>query len=130
MQSTRVAAVSMNGLLGQPERVLAAIDGWCEKAAAEGVHLVLFPELVVHGHCTPNTWDLAEPVPEGPSTRALVEVARSRDEVNHYKGGKDIGLRHWTMQGESNHCYDNQFPEVARVFALRGANVLLIPRHD
>ena len=69
MQSTRVAAVSMNGLLGEPERVLAAIDGWCERAAAAKADLVLFPELVVHGHCTPNTWELAEPVPDGPSTR-------------------------------------------------------------
>jgi predicted amidohydrolase len=157
----------MNGLLGQPERVLTAIDGWCEKAAAAGVHLVLFPELVVHGHCTPNTWDLAEPVPEGPATHGLVEVARrhslvlsaglsekerdivyntqvlvgpngyagkqrklhlSRDEVNHYKGGKDILVfdigrcRVGTII-----CYDNQFPEVARVMALRGAEVLLMP---
>jgi hypothetical protein len=33
MQTTRVAAVSMNGFLGQPERVLGAIAGWCERAA-------------------------------------------------------------------------------------------------
>ena len=67
MQVTRVAAVSMNGLLGEPERVLAAIDVWCQRAAAAKADLVLFPELVVHGHCTPKTWELAEPVPEGRS---------------------------------------------------------------
>ena len=72
MQATRVAAVSMNGLLGESERVLAAIDGWCERAAAAKADLVLFPELVVHGHCTPNTWELAEPVPDGPSVRRLM----------------------------------------------------------
>ena len=71
MQLTCVAAVSMNGLLGEPERVLAAIDDWCERAVAAKVHLVLFPELVVHGHCTPKTWELAEPVPDGPSVRKL-----------------------------------------------------------
>jgi predicted amidohydrolase len=76
MQAMRVAAVSMNGLPGEPSRVLGAIDGWCERAAAAKADLVLFPELVVHGHCTPNTWELAEPVPEGPSTRALSELAR------------------------------------------------------
>ena len=76
MQATRVAAVSMNGLLGEPERVLEAIDGWCERAASAKAHLVLFPELVVHGHCTPRTWELAEPVPDGPSTRRLAELAR------------------------------------------------------
>ena len=167
MQVTRVAAVSMNGFLGEPERVLAAIDGWCERAVAAKADLVLFPELVVHGHCTPKTWELAEPVPEGPSTRRLIDLARrhrlvlsvglsekerdivynaqvlvgsdgyigkqrklhlSRDEVSYYKGGRDILVfdigrcRVGTVI-----CYDNQFPEVARVLALRGAEVLLMP---
>jgi predicted amidohydrolase len=167
MQVIRVAAVSMNGFLGEPERVLAAIDGWCERAAAAKADLVVFPELVVHGHCTPKTWNLAEPVPEGPSARRLSELARrhrlvlsvglsekerdivyntqilvgpdgyigkqrklhlSRDEVNFYKGGRDIlvfdaGL----CKVGTVICYDNQFPEVARVLALRGAEVLLMP---
>ena len=35
MQTTRVAAVSMNGFLGEPERVLNGIASWCERAAAE-----------------------------------------------------------------------------------------------
>lgn len=167
MQPTRVAAVSMNGLLGEPERVLAAIEGWCERAAGAQANLVLFPELVVHGHCTPNTWELAEAVPEGRSTQTLIELARryhltlsvglsekerdivyntqvlmgphgyigkqrklhlSRDEANYYKGGReirvfDIGL----CKVGTIICYDNQFPEVARVLALRGADVLLMP---
>ena len=167
MQLTRVAAVSMNGFLGEPERVLTAIDSWCERAAAAGAHLVLFPELVVHGHCTPNTWDLAEPVPDGPSTRRLIAIARrhrlvlsaglsekerdivynaqvlagpdgyigkqrklhlSRDEVNYYKGGRDILVFDiGRCKVGTVICYDNQFPEVARVLALRGAEVLLMP---
>src|SRR5215510_15733925 len=76
MQATRVAAVSMNGLLGDPEKVLTAINDWCERAVAAKANLVLFPELVVHGHCTPNTWELAEPVPDGPSVRRLSDMAR------------------------------------------------------
>jgi len=76
MRTTRVAAVSMNGFLGEPERVLKAIDSWCEQAVAEKAELVLFPELVIHGHCTPNTWALAEPVPDGPSVSALVRIAK------------------------------------------------------
>lgn len=167
MQTTRVAAVSMNGFLGQPERVLAAIAAWCERAVAEKADLVLFPELVVHGHCTPNTWELAEPVPDGPSVRRLIQLARhfrlflcvglsekerdivyntqvlvgpdgylgkqrklhlSRDEVFFYKGGRDltvldIGLCKIGIVI----CYDNQFPEVARVLALRGADVFCMP---
>jgi predicted amidohydrolase len=157
----------MNGFLGEPDRVLNDIDGWCGKAAAEGIELVLFPELVIHGHCTPNTWELAEPVPDGPSVRRLEDIARrrglvlcaglsekerdivfntqvlvgpqgyigkqrklhlSRDEVFYYKGGRempvfDIGPCRLGIII----CYDNQFPEVARVLALRGAEVLLMP---
>jgi N-carbamoylputrescine amidase len=167
MRTTRVAAVSMNGFLGEPERVLNAIDAWCEQVAAEGVELVLFPELVIHGHCTPNTWELAEPVPDGPSVRRLEEIARrhrlvlcagmsekerdivfntqvlvgpqgyigkqrklhlSRDEVFYYKGGREIPVFDvGPCKVGIIICYDNQFPEVARVLALRGAEVLLMP---
>jgi predicted amidohydrolase len=157
----------MNGLLGEPERVLAAIEGWCERAAAAKANLILFPELLVHGHCTPNTWELAEAVPDGPSVRRLSEIARrfavvlsvglsekerdvvynaqvlvgpegyigkqrklhlSRDEVNYYKGGRDILVFDIGFcKVGTVICYDNQFPEVARVLALRGAEVLLMP---
>ena len=166
MQSTRVAAVSINGYLGEPERVLRAIDDWCARAAAEKADLVLFPELVIHGHCTPNTWALAEPVP-GPSVARLEQIAKrhrlvvsagmsekendivyntqvlvgptgyvgkqrklhlSRDEVFYYKGGRempvfDIGL----CKVGIVICYDNQFPEIARILALRGADLILMP---
>jgi predicted amidohydrolase len=167
MQTTRVVAVSMNGFLGEPERVLGSIAGWCERAAAEKADLVLFPELVVHGHCTPSTWELAEPVPDGPSVRRLAQLARhyrlflcaglsekerdivyntqvvvgpegyvgkqrklhpSRDEVLYYKGGRDLNV---FDLGKCRVgvviCYDNQFPEVARVLALRGAEVICMP---
>lgn len=167
MRTTRVAAVSMNGWLGEPEKVLRAIDGWCELAAAEKADLVLFPELVVHGHCTPNTWELAEPVPDGPSVNRLAQIARrhrlvvcagmsekerdivyntqvvvgpdgfigkqrklhmSRDETFLYKGGRDILVFDvGPCKVGIVICYDNQFPEIARVLALRGAEVILMP---
>jgi predicted amidohydrolase len=167
MRTTRAAAVSMNGFLGEPQRVLDAIDSWSGRAAAEGAELVLVPELVIHGHCTPNTWEIAEAVPDGSSVRRLEEIARkhqivlcaglsekerdivfntsvligpqgyigkqrklhlSRDEVFYYKGGRempvfDVGA----IRVGIVICYDNQFPEVARVLALRGADVLLMP---
>jgi N-carbamoylputrescine amidase len=167
MKTTVVAAVSMNGFLGEPDRVLHAIEGWCRKAKGEGAELVLFPELVIHGHCTPNTWELAEPVPDGPSVRKLEEIAArlglvicaglsekerdivfntqmlvgpdgyigkqrklhlSRDEVFYYKGGREIPVFDiGPCKVGIVICYDNQFPEVARVLALRGADVLLMP---
>jgi predicted amidohydrolase len=52
----------------------------------------------------------------------------SRDEVLHYKGGRempvfDIGK----CKLGTVICYDNQFPEVARILALKGAEVILMP---
>jgi N-carbamoylputrescine amidase len=121
----------------------------------------------LYGHCTPNTWELAEPVPDGPSVRRLTDLARryhlvlavglsekerdivyntcvlvgpdgylgkqrklhlSRDEVSYYKGGRDILVFDiGRCKLGVVICYDNQFPEVARVLALRGADVLLMP---
>lgn len=167
METIRVAAVSMNSELGKPKQALDAIEGWCERVAADGAELVLFPELVVHGHCTPNTWELAEPVPEGPSVERLVQLAKhyrlflsvgisekerdivfntqvlvgpqgyigkqrklhlSRDENLFYKGGRDLVVFDiGKCKVATVICYDNEFPEVARILALRGAEVLLMP---
>jgi predicted amidohydrolase len=167
MRTTRVAAVSINGYLGEPDRVLQAIDAWCVQAADAKADLVLFPELVIHGHCTPNTWELAEPVPDGPSVVKLVEISRrhqlvlcvglsekerdivyntqvlvgpqgyigkqrklhlSRDETFLYKGGREIPVFDiGPCKVGMVICYDNQFPEISRVLALRGAEVILMP---
>lgn len=167
MRTMRVAAVSMNGFLGEPERILNAIDKWCEQAVAEKAELVLFPELVIHGHCTPTTWALAEPVPDGPSVAALANIAKrhrlvlcagmsekerdivfntqvlvgpdgyigkqrklhlSRDEGFYYKGGRDMKVFDvGPCKVGIVICYDNQFPEISRVLALRGAEVMLMP---
>lgn len=167
MKSLRVAAVSMNGYLGEPERVLDKIANWCEKAHAQHVDLVLFPELVVHGHCTPNTRELAEPLPDGPTLTRLAEIAKqygqvlsvgmserdggsvyntqvlvgpggyigkqrklhmSRDEAVFYELGDDMPVFDiGSCKVGMIICYDNLFPEVARILALRGAEVLLMP---
>ncbi len=167
MQTIRIAAVSMNSLLGQSEKTLATMSNYCQEAAAAGVELVLLPELIMHGHCTPNTWEVAEPVPDGPGVEYMCRLARklelfisfgmsekereivfntqvlvgpqgyigkqrkihlSRDETFFYKGGSqlpvfDIGK----CKVGSVICYDNQFPELARILTLRGAEVILMP---
>ena len=167
MQTLRAAAVSMNGGLGQPDQALNVIDHWCQKAKEQGAEFVLFPELVVHGHCTPNTAEIAESVPDGPSVRRLEEMAKShdlwlsaglsenendviyntqvlvgptgfagkqqkihlsRDEVLFYTGGKALPVfRSAKCRMGTAICYDNLFPEVTRVLALRGAEILLAP---
>jgi predicted amidohydrolase len=167
MQTIRVAAVSMNSPLGQQQETLQRMADFCERAAGESAELVLFPELVVHGHCTPNTWEVAEAVPEGPSVGRLIDFARrfgiiisagmsekendivfntqvlvgpdgyigrqrklhtSRDESFFYKGGRDIDVFDiGKCKVATVICYDNQFPEIARIAALKGADVILMP---
>ena len=167
MQSLRVAAVSMNSEHGKTEETLERLGSFCEQAAGEGADLVLFPELVVHGHCTPNTWEVAEPVPDGESVRKLVHLAErfglflsvglsekendivfntqvlvgpkgyigkqrklhvSRDEGLYYKGGREIAVFDiGKCKVGTVICYDNHFPEIARIVALKGADVILMP---
>jgi predicted amidohydrolase len=167
MQSLRVAAISKNSELGKRVESLARIERFCDQAVAERAELAVFPELVVHGHCTPNTWEIAEAVPGGESVDILCRIARqkgiflcvgmsekehdivyntqvlvgpagylgkqrklhmSRDESFFYKGGSEIRV---FDLGKCRVgiviCYDNQFPEVPRIVALRGADVILMP---
>jgi predicted amidohydrolase len=77
MQNIRVACVSMNGFLGEPDRSLRNIEEFCRKASAQDVELILFPELVVHGHNTPNTPEIAESVPDGPSCQKLLVLSEA-----------------------------------------------------
>jgi predicted amidohydrolase len=167
MQSLRVAAVSLNSELGKRVETLRRIGQYCEQAAAEGAELVVFPELIVHGHCTPNTWEIAEGVPGGQSVEMLCGTARrlgiflcaglsekendivyntqvligpagyigkqrklhmSRDESFFYKGGREINVFDLgKCKVGMVICYDNQFPEVVRIVALKGADVILMP---
>src|SRR5579872_873112 len=167
MQSLCVAVVSLNSEIGKRIETMRRIEQFCEQAAAERAELVLFPELIVHGHCTPNTWEVAERVPEGQSVEALCGIARrsrlflcaglsekendivyntqvligptgyigkqrklhmSRDESFFYKGGREIRVFDLgKCKVGIAICYDNQFPEVPRIAALKGADVILMP---
>lgn len=167
MQSFKVAVVSMNSPFGEYENILARMEEYCRQAADSDVRLILFPELLIHSHCNPKTWDLAEPVPDGPTTQRCIEIARtyglvlsvgisekprdivfntqflvgpegyigkqrkihmSRDETLYYKGGRQLDVHDLGFcKVGTIICYDNQFPEVARILALKGADILLMP---
>jgi predicted amidohydrolase len=61
------------------------LDQFVETAAAQGVRLILFPECCITGYwfirnlTLEQLAALAEPVPQGPSTRRLVELAQRHD---------------------------------------------------
>lgn len=166
MQTIRIAAASINSELGRYEQTMESIARFAQQAAGEQADLVVFPELVVHGHCTPDTFEIAEPIP-GMSTDALCRIAAenniflsagmsekendivfntqvlvgpdglvgkqrkihtSRDESFFYKGGRDINVFDiGKCKVGIVICYDNQFPELARIVALKGADVILMP---
>jgi N-carbamoylputrescine amidase len=72
----RAVAVQMNARLGEVEGNLEQIETWARRAAGEGAALICFPELAISGHwCAGDVWDVAEPVPGGPSCRRLEELA-------------------------------------------------------
>ena len=81
MPSIRAAAVQINHVPGDREANLDKIAAFVEQAADEKVELLAFPEMCISGywhvrHLTrAGVEDLAEPVPDGPSCRRLVDLA-------------------------------------------------------
>ena len=82
MQSIRAATVQYQHKPGEKEANLQIIRMFAERAAESGVKLVAFPEMCVTGYwhvrhlAREQINALAEPVPSGDSSRALVELAR------------------------------------------------------
>lgn len=77
MKSFRLAAISTRSVPAAPEKNLGHMNSWLTQAKDKGAELVCFPELNVTGYVLgPQVWKFSEPVPEGPSTRALEEQAK------------------------------------------------------
>jgi N-carbamoylputrescine amidase len=78
MQDVRVAAVQMDSPVAEKERNLDAVARLAKQAADLGARIALFHEgLLVDYPDDPRP--VAEPVPEGPSTRRLIEIAKDCD---------------------------------------------------
>ena len=82
MKRLRAAAVQFQHAPGDKQTNLATVRRFVESAASDGVELIAFPECCVSGywHLRKLSRDelaaLAEPVPDGPTTRAVVEMSR------------------------------------------------------
>lgn len=85
MKKTRVASVQLEHASGDKESNLGKIRRFVKDASAEGAELVVFPECCITGYwhlrhlSREELAALAEPVPDGPSTKALIELAREND---------------------------------------------------
>ncbi|WXG44032.1 MAG: carbon-nitrogen hydrolase family protein [Promethearchaeati archaeon SRVP18_Atabeyarchaeia-1] len=173
--SIRVMLVQMNSTVGDKEANFEVYRKFINKAKAEEVNLVVFPELSATGYlCYDSFYKIAEPIP-GPFTSRVASLlagskvhvvfgmpeACSGVEGTLYNsvvlmGGKKglIGkYRKWFLPGHSvfdekryftpgskaevfstclgdmalGICYDIYFPELARFYALKGAEILIYP---
>jgi predicted amidohydrolase len=78
----RVGAMQMQSLPGDKGANFKVLERWISEAAARAIKLIIFPECCLTGYwfirnlSVEQLAALAEPVPDGPSTRRLVELAR------------------------------------------------------
>jgi len=78
----RVASVQMESAAGDKPANFTKVERFAAEAAGQGARLVLFPECCLTGYwfirnlSAEQLADLAETVPDGPSTRRLIELAR------------------------------------------------------
>lgn len=81
----RVASVQFESQPGDKESNFATLEAFVRKAARQGARLVVFPECCVTGYwflrnlTRKQLAQLAEPIPEGPSTRHLQALAQQYD---------------------------------------------------
>ncbi len=82
MRDVRVATVQFQHAPGDKARNLTRIQDFVFDAARSGVEMIAFPEMCITGYWHVRKLPreaveaLAEPVPDGPSARALLELSR------------------------------------------------------
>lgn len=82
LRPLRVATVQMESAAGDKEANFRKVEAMATEAAARGVRLVIFPECCLTGYwfirnlSLDQLTALAEPVPDGPSTRRLADLAK------------------------------------------------------
>lgn len=82
MRNVRVASVQFEHAAGDKAANLAKIASFVKQASSQGVEIIAFPECCVTGYwflrnlSRQDLLALAEPVPEGPSTQALLSLSK------------------------------------------------------
>ena len=82
MRNIRVASVQLEHAAGDKAANVAKIERFAAQAAAQRVEILVFPECCITGYwflrnlTRGQLLALAEPVPDGPSTRALLDLSR------------------------------------------------------
>jgi predicted amidohydrolase len=80
LESYKIAVVAHESPIRSTAKNLDTTISWVRKAEKAGASLVALPELGVTGHAGHSAMvEVAEPVPDGPSVQALIEVAKELD---------------------------------------------------
>lgn len=83
MKTLRVASVQLQHRAGDKGANLAIVRGFVERATRHGVQLIAFPECCLSGYwhlrhlSREALFALAEPIPDGPLCRELLELSRA-----------------------------------------------------
>lgn len=167
----KVAAIQMACRVGEKADNLRTAARLIEAAAREGASLIVLPELANSGYVFASreeAFSLAEPIPDGESTRAWIELAQrlrvyivagiaERDGDRMYNAAVLVGPQGYVGTYRKLHlwhdehlffesgdlglpvfhtelgriaaviCYDGWFPEVYRLLAMKGADVVCMP---
>jgi len=76
MKSFMIALVQQHSPVRTKGENYRKTVAWAKKAARAGAEMICFPELNITGHAgCPEMVDQAEPVPDGPTVRALCDVS-------------------------------------------------------
>src|SRR2546426_8534114 len=82
-RTLRAAAVQFESKPADKDANFQKLERFVEQAVAQGVRLIVFPECCISGYwfirnlSVEQLAALAEPIPDGPSTRRLRELSRS-----------------------------------------------------
>jgi len=80
LKKVNVALAQISCKVGDKKHNLNVVKKNIRQAKDRDANLVVFPELALTGYmCRDLVYELAEPVPEGPSIRLLEEVAKKED---------------------------------------------------
>jgi len=72
-----IALAQVSSRVGDKEHNIKKIEKKTQQAKRKGANLIIFPELVLTGYvCRDLVYELAEPVPKGPSIRKITDITR------------------------------------------------------
>jgi len=139
-EKLKIAGVQMEPKILEKDRNLTRCLELIQDTAREGARLIVFPECALTGYVFSGLEEalpLCEPIP-GPSTEKILGVCRDKYRKVHLPYlGVDRFVNHGNLpptvcETEIGRigmgiCYDINFPEHARVLALKGADIIVLP---